>query len=280
MVKFGGQTPLNLTAPPHGEGAPILGTSPAAVDLAEDRQRCNGMLDRPQLRYPKLVFRRRVKEAHKAAQSFKYPVLVQLLYVGAGRATAIAYGPEEIVRSGADAFATSFEGRGQVLVDTFLKAASELDVDALCDGRTCVIAGVMEHIEEADVHSIDWCSVLPPYKVSEAHFAAVCAAAGKIALELGGGGLMNVQFATAQGRLCVLEVNPRASRTVPFVAKTTGVPLAKVATRLMLGKTLAQEGLSQDLEVDCFFGKTPVSRLTKFMGFTLSSLPRCVRPVV
>lgn len=177
---------------------------------------------------------------------------------------AIVYGQNQLLELVNAAFEAA--PKGSILIDKFLEDAFEYDVDALCDGQTCIIAGIMEHIEEAGVHSGDSCSVLPAYKITDEHLQQIKDVTRRLALGLHVVGLMNVQFAIAEGKLYVLEVNPRASRTVPYVAKATGVPVAKVATKLMLGATLEQLGLTQDLTVDRFFIKVPVFPFVKFLG--------------
>jgi carbamoyl-phosphate synthase large subunit len=264
IVQFGGQTPLNLTAPLAAAGVPILGTPPDSIDLAENRQRFNALLDTLNISYPQHGFARTPAEAVQVAQSLGYPVLVRPSYVLGGRAMAIVYSPEELGPYVGAAFAAA-QG-ANVLIDKFLEDAFEYDVDALCDPDHCIIAGIMEHIEEAGVHSGDSSSVLPAYKISAAHVAEIKQTTRRMAKALGVVGLMNVQFAIAEGKLYVIEVNPRASRTVPYVAKATGVELAKVATQLMLGKTLAELGLQSDLEVDRFYVKAPVFPFAKFLG--------------
>ena len=264
IVQFGGQTPLNLTMPLHEAGVPILGTPPDSVDLAEDRQRFNKFLDKLGIAYPEHAFARSPEEARVIADRLGFPVLVRPSYVLGGRAMAIVYGPDELAPYANAAFDAS--PHNAILIDKFLEDAFEVDVDALCDGKTVVIAGIMEHIEEAGVHSGDSCSVLPTYKISDAHLEEIRDATRRMALGLRVVGLMNVQFAIAEGKLYVLEVNPRASRTVPYVAKATGVPLAKIATHLMLGKTLAEMGMTHDLTVDRFFIKAPVFPFAKFPG--------------
>ena len=264
IVQFGGQTPLNLTMPLHEAGVNILGTSPDSVDLAEDRQRFNGFLDKLGIAYPEHAFARTPEEAWGIAERLGYPVLVRPSYVLGGRAMAIVYGSEELTPYVKAAFEAS--PHSTILIDKFLEDAFEYDVDALCDGEDCVIAGVMEHIEEAGVHSGDSSSVLPAYKITAQHMEEIRDVTRRMARGLKVVGLMNVQFAIAEGKLYVLEVNPRASRTVPYVAKATGVPLAKFATQLMLGKKLKDLGLTEDLQVDRFFVKAPVFPFAKFLG--------------
>ena len=264
IVQFGGQTPLNLTMPLHRAGVPILGTPPDSVDLAEDRERFVEFLDSLGIAHPEHAIARSVEEAEAAAQRLRFPLLVRPSFVLGGRGMAIVYAPDELRHYMSQALEKA--PRGAILVDKFLEDAFEVDVDALADGRECVIGGIMEHIEEAGVHSGDSCCVLPTYKIGERHLGEIRDVTRTMAKALGVVGLMNVQYAIADGKLYVLEVNPRASRTVPYVSKATGVPLAKMATRLMLGKTLEELGLTQDLSVDRYYVKAPVFPFVKFPG--------------
>ena len=264
IVQFGGQTPLNLTMPLHRAGAPILGTPPDSVDLAEDRERFAAFLDTHGIAHPEHAIARSLDEADDAARKLGFPLLLRPSYVLGGRGMAIVYGGEDLHHYMTHALERTPEGA--ILIDKYLEDAFELDVDALCDGKRCVIGGIMEHIEEAGVHSGDSCCVLPTYKISERHLAEARDITARMARALGVIGLMNVQFAIADGRLYVLEVNPRASRTVPYVAKATGVPLARIATRLMLGRTLDELGLTEDLTVDRYYVKAPVFPFIKFPG--------------
>ncbi|HEY3452468.1 MAG TPA: carbamoyl-phosphate synthase large subunit [Myxococcales bacterium] len=264
IVQFGGQTPLNLTAPLHAAGVPILGTSPDSIDLAEDRERFNALLDRLGIRRPPNAFARTVDEAAAAARRLGFPVLVRPSYVLGGRAMAIVYEERELERFVRAALQAAPDNA--VLVDRFLEDAMELDVDALCDGQECVIAGILQHVEQAGVHSGDSMAVLPPERVPARHLERIREITRALARELKVVGLMNAQLAIAGGEVYVLEVNPRASRTVPFLAKATGVPLAKMATRLMLGESLRSLGLTRDLEVRRHFVKAPVFPFVKFPG--------------
>ena len=264
IVQFGGQTPLNLTGPLAQAGVPILGTSPDSIDLAEDRQRFNAFLDTLGINYPDHAFATSPDQAWAIAERLGYPVLVRPSYVLGGRAMAIVYGPEQLAGFVKAAFEAA--PQGAILIDKFLEDAFEYDVDALCDGKRVIIAGIMEHIEEAGVHSGDSYSVLPAYQITPEHLEEIKSATLRMARGLKVVGLMNVQFAIADGKLYVLEVNPRASRTVPYVAKATGVPLAKLATKVMLGATLESLGYSEDLTVDRFFVKAPVFPFAKFLG--------------
>jgi carbamoyl-phosphate synthase large subunit len=264
IVQFGGQTPLKLTMPLAEAGVPILGTSPDSIDLAEDRERFAEFLDRLGIRHPDHAIARTILEGDVAAERLGYPLLVRPSYVLGGQGMAIVYGRQLLHSYLAKAFESA--PNQPILIDRFLEDAYEFDVDALSDGKECIIAGVMQHIEEAGVHSGDSTSVLPPYLIQPSQLEEITAVTRTIARELKVVGLMNIQYAIAEGQLYVLEVNPRASRTVPFVAKSTGVPLAKIATRLMLGRTLGELGLTEDLKVHRYFVKSPVFPFIKFPG--------------
>lgn len=264
IVQFGGQTPLNLTKALDEAGVRILGTPPDSIDLAEDRQRFNSLLDKLAIRYPSHTFAMSKKEAEQAAGVMGYPLLIRPSFVLGGRAMVIVYNKNELKKLIGPAFDAA-PGR-PVLIDKFLENAVEFDVDALCDGQECRIAAIMQHVEQAGIHSGDSSCVLPTYTVSEEVLSQVRTWTRQMALELKVVGLMNVQFAYANGELYVLEVNPRASRTVPFVSKATGAPLAKIATQLMLGKSLRELGIKADLQVDRFFVKAPVFPFNKFPG--------------
>jgi carbamoyl-phosphate synthase large subunit len=264
IVQFGGQTPLNLTMPLHRAGVPILGTPPDSVDLAEDRERFAAFLDAQGIEHPAHDIARSLPEADAAAARLGFPLLLRPSFVLGGRGMAIVYGKEELHHYMTHALDRAPEGA--ILVDKYLEDAFEVDVDALCDGKDVVIAGIMQHIEEAGVHSGDSCCVLPTYWIAERHLAEIRETTRKMALALKVVGLMNVQYAIGDGKLYVLEVNPRASRTVPYVAKATGVPLAKVATRLMLGHSLRELGITSDLTVDRYYVKAPVFPFIKFPG--------------
>lgn len=244
IVQFGGQTPLNLAVPLEKAGAQILGTSPDAIDLAEDRKRFQQLLQRLDLKQPRNATAFTVEEALKAAEFIGYPVVVRPSYVLGGRAMEIVYdGPtlREFMKS-----AVHVSPGHPILIDQFLEDAIELDVDAISDGHTTVVGGIMEHIEEAGIHSGDSACVLPPISVSAEIQAELARQTKLMARELGVVGLMNVQFAIQQGKIFILEVNPRASRTIPFVSKAIGHPLAKLATKVMLGKTLKELGFEKE----------------------------------
>ena len=236
IVQFGGQTPLKLAAGLEQAQIPILGTSPDAIDLAEDRRRFQELLTRLGLRQPDNGTAHSASEAEEIALSIGYPVVIRPSYVLGGRAMEIVHDAAGLYRYMKDAVSVS--GTSPVLIDRYLQNAIEVDVDAVSDGRRVEVAGIMEHIEEAGIHSGDSACSLPPYSLSSAMIAEINRQTIELALALGVVGLMNVQFAVRDGVIFVLEVNPRASRTVPFVAKATGVPIAKIAARVMAGERL------------------------------------------
>jgi carbamoyl-phosphate synthase large subunit len=240
IVQFGGQTPLKLAVPLARAGIPILGTSPDAIDRAEDRERFQALLEKLGLRQAPGAVARSVGEAAEVARGIGYPVMVRPSYVLGGRAMEIVHDEESLRRYMAGAVEVSPEH--PVLVDRFLKDAIEVDVDVVADGTDCMVAGIMEHIEEAGIHSGDSACALPPHSLSDEIVAELGRQSVAMARELGVRGLMNVQFAIMDGEVYVIEVNPRASRTVPFVGKATGVPIAKIATLVMAGKRLAELG--------------------------------------
>ena len=264
IVQFGGQTPLNLAVPLEEAGVKIIGTPPDAIDRAEDRERFQKFLKKLNLRQPEndTVFTQ--EEAIEAAKRIGYPVVIRPSYVLGGRAMRIAYNEEAIKE-----FMKSIGGTVQehpILIDQFLKDATEVDVDAICDGRATVIGGIMEHIEEAGIHSGDSACVLPPHSLSAEIIEEIEEASRAMAIELGVIGLMNVQFAVKDETLYVLEVNPRASRTVPFVSKATGVPLAKLATKIMMGMSLADLGLTKEVVITHWAVKEAVFPFDRFEG--------------
>jgi carbamoyl-phosphate synthase large subunit len=244
IVQFGGQTPLKLAVPLEKRGVKLLGTSADAIDRAEDRERFDELLTKLSLKRPKSGIARGAEEAFAIAEKIGFPVLVRPSYVLGGRAMMIAYSREELAPVMAPALQAAREaGTATILVDEFLKDAIEVDVDCVSDGKRCVIGGVMQHIEEAGVHSGDSSSVLPPYSLSPEIVVSIEEQSRMLALELGVVGLMNIQFAVKGGEIYILEVNPRASRTVPFVSKATGRPLARIAAKVMVGKTLDELGI-------------------------------------
>jgi carbamoyl-phosphate synthase large subunit len=265
LVQFGGQTPLKLAHALESAGVPILGTQPEAIDRAEDRERFGELLREVNLQAPPWGVARNIGEGLRVGHRLGFPLLVRPSYVLGGRAMRIAYDEDALGRVLGEALA-AFPDR-PVLIDRFLEDAFELDVDALGDGEHVVIAGVMQHIEQAGIHSGDSYAVMPPYRrVPRAALGEIRQATVKLGLALKVVGLMNVQYAIRSGELFVLEVNPRASRTVPFVAKTTGVPFARLAARLCLGQTLPQVGLTEEPPVVGFSIKAPVFPFRKFEG--------------
>ncbi len=265
IVQFGGQTPLKLALPLFHAGVPIIGTSPESIDLAEDRKRFGLLARRLGIPQPEAGTARSVEEAVGVARSIGFPVLVRPSYVLGGRAMAIIYDENSLQSYMASAVEAA--PRHPVLIDKFLEDAREYDVDAVADGKRVVIGGIMEHIEEAGIHSGDSTSVLPPDEsdLDPAHLETMRRHTRRLGLELGVVGLMNVQFAV-RDEVYVLEVNPRASRTVPFVSKATGVPLAKIAAQLMIGRSLDELGLTVDPKVSHCFIKAPVFPFAKFPG--------------
>ncbi len=268
IVQFGGQTPLKLSVPLERAGVKLLGTPADAIDRAEDRERFDAMLTKLGLSRPRAGIAKSVDEARAIAGSIGYPVLVRPSYVLGGRAMVICWTDSELEGYvGVAIEAARDEGGSQtLLIDEFLKSAIEVDVDVVCDGRRAVIGGVMQHIEEAGVHSGDSTSVLPPHSLEPRIVAEIEANARALALELGVVGLMNVQLAVKDHRVFVLEVNPRASRTVPFVAKATGRPLAKIAAKLMVGVTLDELGITDGFLPMHVAVKESVFPFTKFPG--------------
>ncbi len=264
IVQFGGQTPLKLAVPLERAGVRILGTSPDAIDRAEDRQRFAAMLDKLGLRQPPNGSAVSVEEALAIARRVGYPVLVRPSYVLGGRAMEIVYDDESLRRYMERAIDAA-PGR-TILIDKFLDDAIELDVDALADGRQVVIGGIMEHIERAGVHSGDSACVLPTISLPPSVLEEIRRQTRALALELGVIGLMNVQFAVQGGDVYILEVNPRASRTVPFVSKAIGVPLAKIAARVMAGKTLEELGIVHEVVPPHISVKEAVFPFSKFPG--------------
>jgi carbamoyl-phosphate synthase large subunit len=265
IVQFGGQTPLNLADRLHNAGVPIIGTSPDSIDLAEDRKRFGALLDELKIPSPENGTAVSPEEAKIIAGKIGYPIVVRPSYVLGGRAMAIVYDEQtldEYMRTAVDA-----SPEKPILIDKFLERAVEIDVDALADSDDCVIAGIQEHIEEAGIHSGDSSSVLPAQKIAGEHLETIKHYTRLLAKSLHVIGLMNIQFAVKDDRVYVLEVNPRASRTVPFVAKATGVPLAKIASLVMAGaKTLKDFNLPEVLSVPKIFVKSPVFPFKKFAG--------------
>ncbi len=264
IVQFGGQTPLNLAMRLHQAGVPIIGTGADSIDLAEDRKRFGALLRELGIPQPENGMAASAEEAKEVARQIGYPVLVRPSYVLGGRAMAIVYDEESLdqyVRT-----AVGFTPDRPVLIDKFLERAAEFDVDALADESTCVIAAIQEHIEEAGIHSGDSSCVLPPVRIDPEHIETMRHYTRLLATALSVRGLMNIQFAIKDHRVYVLEVNPRASRTVPFVSKATGVPIASIAAQVMAGRALSEFGLPPNLTVSRFFIKSPVFPFVKFPG--------------
>ena len=263
LVQFGGQTPLNIASILAEAGAPIWGTSVDTIDLAEDRKRFNKLMAELDITQPAGATVMSRDEAVEAANRIGYPVLVRPSYVLGGRGMGIVFDDASLI-DWLDRYITW--GGHPVLIDQFLDDAFEVDVDALCDGQIVTIGGIMQHIEEAGVHSGDSASVLPPYKISQYHLEIIRDDTRRIGLALGVKGLFNIQFAVKDDVVYVLEVNPRASRTVPFVSKATGHPLARYAAMIGTGKTLAEIGFLVEPHVDGFFVKEAVLPFQKFPG--------------
>jgi carbamoyl-phosphate synthase large subunit len=265
LVQFGGQTPLKLALPLQRAGVRILGTSPDSIDLAEDRRRFSALLDELGITQPASGTATSRHEAREIARTIGFPVVVRPSYVLGGRAMAIVYDEATLDRYMTHAVDASPEH--PILVDRFLEDAFEFDVDAVADASGAVmIGGIMEHIEEAGIHSGDSSCVVPPFICPERHLQTIRDHTRRIARALKVVGLMNVQYATKDDVVYVLEVNPRASRTVPYLSKATGVSLAKVAARVMAGRTLADLGLTRDLDVSGVFVKSPVFPFVRFPG--------------
>ena len=262
IVQFGGQTPLNLAVPLEQAGVPIIGTPPDAIDRAEDRKRFQQFLQKLGLRQPANDTAHTLEEALDVVERIGYPVVMRPSYVLGGRDMRIVYNEQGIRDFMAIPGMTGSDH--PVLLDQFLKDAIEVDVDAVSDGTTTVIGGIMEHIEEAGIHSGDSSCVLPPHTLPPAMIDEISRATRAMARELGVIGLMNVQFAVKGADLYVLEVNPRASRTVPFVSKATGVPLAKVATKVMMGISLREQGFVQEVMVSHWAVKEAVFPFDRF----------------
>ena len=262
IVQFGGQTPLKLAVPLEKEGVTIIGTSPDSIDRAEDRERFKDLLDLLGLRQPPNGIARSAEEAAAIAVRIGYPVLLRPSYVLGGRAMEIVHDERELKQYLAHAVQASDEK--PLLIDKFLEDAVEIDVDAIADGETVVIGGVMEHIEEAGVHSGDSACSLPTHSITAEVKREIMRQAKALAKELGVVGLMNVQFAVKKGEIFILEVNPRASRTIPFVSKAIGVPLAKLAAKIMVGRTLAELGFTEEIVPEYICVKEAVFPFIKF----------------
>jgi carbamoyl-phosphate synthase large subunit len=264
IVQYGGQTPLKLARALEAAGVPIIGTSPDSIDLAEDRERFQGMIRELGLRQPPNTTARSEEEAIIEAESIGYPLVVRPSYVLGGRAMEIVYDASDLKRYMRDAVKVSNES--PVLLDRFLDDAIEVDVDAICDGERVLIGGIMEHIEQAGVHSGDSACSLPPYTLTKECQDRMREQMTKLGHALKVVGLMNAQFAIKNNEVYILEVNPRASRTVPFVSKAIGVPLAKVAALCMVGRTLSQQGHASERQPKHHFVKEAVFPFIKFPG--------------
>ncbi|MBZ9558288.1 MULTISPECIES: carbamoyl-phosphate synthase large subunit [unclassified Modicisalibacter] len=262
IVQFGGQTPLKLARELEAAGVPIIGTTPDAIDRAEDRERFQQMIDKLRLKQPPNATARSFEDAFAKAEKIGYPLVVRPSYVLGGRAMEIVYSADELENYMTHAVKVSNDS--PVLLDHFLNAAIEIDIDAVSDGRTVVIGGIMQHIEQAGVHSGDSACSLPPYSLPSDVQDAMREQVKKMAVELNVVGLMNVQLAWQDGEIYVIEVNPRASRTVPFVSKCIGTSLAQVAARCMAGKTLDEQGFTAELIPGYYNVKEAVFPFNKF----------------
>jgi carbamoyl-phosphate synthase large subunit len=271
IVQFGGQTPLNLARGLFEAGVPILGTSPEAIDRAEDRQLFLEIVKKLNLKQPANGTVISVEEALNVAHRIGYPVLVRPSYVLGGRSMEIIYDPDTLkifMAQVLDLFPNN-----QILIDKFLEDAIEVDVDTLSDGKDAVICGIMEHIEEAGIHSGDSACVLPPITLPEKIIELIEKQTKMIASELGVVGLMNIQYAIKNGEVFILEVNPRASRTVPFVSKAIGVPIAKLATQVMLGHSLTELGFTKKINPKHVSVKESVFPFKRFPNINIALGP-------
>ena len=264
IVQFGGQTPLKLARALEAAGVPIIGTSPDAIDHAEDRERFQQMVEKLNLLQPPNRLAHSADTAVALASEIGYPLVVRPSYVLGGRAMEIVYNEDELQRYMKNAVKVSNDS--PVLLDRFLDDAIEVDVDAICDGKEVLIGGIMEHIEQAGVHSGDSACALPPYSLSNEIQDRLREQVRQMALELGVKGLMNTQFAIKGEEIYILEVNPRASRTVPYISKSIGVPLAKVAARTMAGRSLDEQGVNKEVVPSYYSVKEAVFPFIKFQG--------------
>ncbi|MBI6527793.1 carbamoyl-phosphate synthase large subunit [Proteus vulgaris] len=264
IVQYGGQTPLKLARALEAEGVPVIGTTPDAIDKAEDRERFQKAVDKLGLKQPENATVTALEEAVEKAQLIGYPLVVRPSYVLGGRAMEIVYDEVDLRRYFQTAVSVSNDA--PVLLDRFLDDAIEVDIDAICDGKQVVIGGIMEHIEQAGVHSGDSACSLPAYTLSTEIQDVMRKQVRELAFELGVKGLMNAQFAVKGDDVYLIEVNPRAARTVPFVSKATGVPLAKVAARVMIGQTLEEQGVTKEVIPPYYSVKEVVLPFNKFAG--------------
>jgi len=264
IVQFGGQTPLNIARELMKEGLPIIGTSPESIDRAEDRKKFSQLIQKLKLKQPLNGTGRSFAEAQEVARRIGYPVLVRPSYVLGGRAMEIVYDErslEEYMRQAVEVSPTH-----PVLIDKFIEDAIEVDVDAVADEERCVVGGIMEHIEQAGVHSGDSSCSLPPYTLSKEIIQELKTQTYALARELKVIGLLNIQFAIKNKEIYILEVNPRASRTVPFVGKATGIPLAKIAAKVMIGKKLSEIGFIREKQINHIAVKEAVFPFIRFPG--------------
>ncbi|MFP4005843.1 MAG: carbamoyl-phosphate synthase large subunit [Candidatus Hadarchaeia archaeon] len=264
IVQFGGQTPLNIAEELEREGVNILGTSPKSIDMSEDREQFGNMIDKVDLNQPEGGTAKSYKEALQVAGRIGYPVLVRPSYVLGGRGMEIVYGEDELEEYISEAIEVSPDK--PILIDKFLEEAIEVEVDAISDGKDVVVGGMMEHTEEAGVHSGDSACVFPPRSISENAKEEMRRATYEMAMELNVVGLMNIQFAVKDDDVYVLEVNPRASRTIPYLSKSTGVQLAKIATKVMTGSSLEELGFTEEIDVDHVSVKEAVFSFDKLPG--------------
>ncbi len=271
IVQFGGQTPLNISNRLLEAGIPVIGTSPESIDRSEDRERFNDLIQKLDLTQPPGGVAVSFEEARDICNRLGYPVLVRPSYVLGGRAMEIIYDEQELAKYVHSAVKASPDH--PILIDQFIEDAIEVDVDAVSDGDDVVIGGILEHIEEAGTHSGDATMTLPPFSLGSDQISRIRDITYRLARELNVKGLMNVQYAVRHKRIYVLEVNPRASRTIPFISKSIGVPLAKVATKVMAGMSLAEIGFTSEVEPNCFCVKESVFPFDKFPGVDIITGP-------
>jgi carbamoyl-phosphate synthase large subunit len=264
IVQFGGQTPLKLAVPLEKAGVKIIGTSPDSIDHAEDRKRFNKLVAKLNLRQPYSGTAKTYEQTMKIAKKLGFPLLIRPSFVLGGRAMQIVYDQNELKACVEEAIEVS--GEHPILIDKFLDDATEMDVDAICDGKQVVIGGIMEHIEEAGVHSGDSACSLPPVTIGKKIIEQVKKQTKQLAMELKVKGLINIQFAIKDNEVYILEVNPRASRTIPFVSKAIGVPLAKLAAKIMTGMTLKELNFTKEVSLSHYSVKEAVFPFLKFPG--------------